>query len=263
MIESSIATAPAPRCKICSQPTAHFIRCDFHANAKLHMGYYARAINPSGVMLDYFRCTGCGFLFTPFMDDWDGSKFAQFVYNKDYPLLDGSYNGHRAGALANILYLGFHDMMGQLDFLDYGGGLGIQSALLAAFGARRSITYDPFAANAKRPEGLFNVVTSLEVLEHSVDPKKTAADLVSLFDHDNGFLFATTELLPDNIATQKDNWWYICPRVGHISFYTPQALGHLFVPHGFKILHVENHSHIIFKKWPIWAQRFFEVSELG
>ncbi|MBI3419504.1 MAG: hypothetical protein HY053_05170, partial [Proteobacteria bacterium] len=143
--QQSSRDAPPP-CKICGRATRFFDSCDFHANVRLHYGYYDKPLTPSGITLDYYRCTGCGFLFTTFMDGWTGQQFAGFVYNKDYPRLDGSYNGYRAGALSNILYLAFHDRLPQLDILDYGGGIGLQSALLSAFGAKRALTYDPFAA---------------------------------------------------------------------------------------------------------------------
>lgn len=247
---------PLPLCKICSTQSVFFDRCDFHQNIKLHKGFHDQPIDPSGLMLDYFRCPQCGFLFTNFMDQWDAAQFATFVYNKDYPVLDGSYHGYRAGALANILYLGFREQLPQLSFVDYGGGLGITSVLLRAFGAGRAETYDPFAAQAKRPEGQFHIVTALEVLEHSINPKETVADLISLVEPDNGLIFFTTEFLPANIEAQRLGWWYVAPRVGHVSFYSQDGLERLFTPHGYRLIHVESHTHIAFKQYPLWAGDF-------
>ena len=244
-----------PLCKICGARTGFFDRCDFHNNAKVHFGYYDLPLKPSGMTLEYFQCSMCGFLFTPHMDQWTGAEFAQQVYNRDYPRIDGTYNGYRAGALANILYLALGDYIPQLDFLDYGGGLGLQSAILKAFGAHSSLTYDPFAAGATRPTGSFNMVTSLEVLEHATDPKKTVADWVSLVNPDSGLVFFTTELLPPDIAQQKCRWWYVNPRVGHISFYTEPALQKLFAPHGMKLAHIEQHTHMAYRQWPVWADK--------
>lgn len=246
----------APLCKICGTRTSFFDRCDFHNNVKVHRGFYDLEIDPSGIMLDFHKCSLCGFIFSPFMDEWDGNQFATFVYNKDYPILDGSYNGYRAGALANVLYLGLRDQLPNLSFLDYGGGLGIQAVLMRAFGAKRSETYDRYAANAKRPEGLFNLVTSLEVLEHSINPKQTVEDLVSFVDADSGMIFFTTECIPEDIDTLRMGWWYVAPRVGHVSFYTRDALKRLFDPYGFKLVHVENHTHLAFRRFPLWATQF-------
>jgi 2-polyprenyl-6-hydroxyphenyl methylase/3-demethylubiquinone-9 3-methyltransferase len=255
-------SASPPPCKICGSVTLFFDRCDFHANAKVHKGYYDVRIEPSGILLDFFACTCCGFIFTPFMDQWVPGDFATYVYNKEYPRLDGSYNGARAGGAANIFYLAFHDYLSQLEFLDYGGGIGFQSALLQAFGAKRALTYDPFASGSTRPEGKFNMVSCLEVLEHSTDPKKTVADLVSFVDKESGLVFVGTECSPPDIARQKCSWWYITPRVGHVSFYTPWAIDAMFAEHGMKVLHLEHHTHIAYQSWPLWANQMFPPENL-
>lgn len=259
----SQVTAAPPRCKICNGETRLFGRCDFHENVKIHYGFFSEGIAKSGVELDYFRCPACGFLFTTFMDDWDGNKFATFIYNKDYPVLDGSFNGARSGALANILYLGFRDSLPELSIMDYGGGSGIATALLSAFGTKRVVTYDPFAAGAKRPEGKFNIVCCFEVFEHATKPKDLVADLMSFVDTDNGFLFMSTEFQPPDIETQKTGWWYIAPRVGHVSFYNQGAFEMLFAAHRLRFLHVERHTHIAFKQWPLWAHHFFPPQTMG
>jgi len=93
-------------------------------------------------------------------------------------------------------------------------------------------------------------------MEHSINPKKIAADLVSFMDDDSSILFITTEIPPADVNEQKTNWWYINPRVGHISFYTDEALKLLFKPYGLQMIHIETHTHILFKKWPIWASQF-------
>jgi 2-polyprenyl-6-hydroxyphenyl methylase/3-demethylubiquinone-9 3-methyltransferase len=246
----------APLCKCCQTQTGFFAQVDLHNNAKLNYGYYSDDLLPSGVMLDYYVCAACGYIFTPFMDMWIAGDFATYIYNKDYPRIDGSYNGFRAGACANIFYLAFHDYLKELSFLDYGGGIGVQSALMQAFGVARSLTYDPFATNASVPDGTFHVVSCLEVLEHTTDPKKTIADLVRFSDPDSGLIFVTTECTPDDIHAQKGAWWYLNPRVGHISFYALSTIDRLFAEHDYHVIHVERHTHVAFKKWPVWAAHF-------
>lgn len=250
----------APLCKVCGSRSQFFDTCDFHANAKAHYGYYDRPLEKSGLSLDYYRCTLCGYMFSPFMDKWGAAEFTQYVYNKDYPRIDGTYNGYRAGALSNILYLSIGEYMPQLAFLDYGGGIGLQAAMIKAFGAKRSLTYDPFASGQQRPEGKFNMVTSLEVLEHATEPKATVADWVSFLDDDSGLVFFTTEFQPPDIAQQKCNWWYVNPRVGHISFYTEDACNRLFAPHGMKLAHIEHHTHMAYRQWPVWADKLLPAA---
>lgn len=251
-----------PRCKICHTESVFLDSCDFHANAKLHRGFFDVHLPATGTLLDYFLCPSCGFMFTPFMDNWGAGDFAKYVYNKDYPLMDGSYNGYRAGAAANIFFLAFHEHMAALDFLDYGGGLGIQSVLVKAFGAKRSFTYDPFAANMQRPEGVFNMVSCLEVLEHSIDPRKTIADLISFADPDSSLIFISTETPPKDIHTQKTHWWYVCPRVGHVSFLSARAMEMVFAEHGWRMVHIESHTHIAYKQWPSWAMNFLPANHM-
>jgi hypothetical protein len=243
-----------PACKLCASSSVFFDSCDFHNNANIHLGYYHMPLPPKGMVVNYYRCTSCGFVFTPLMDDWgQDNLFASFVYNKDYPRVDGTYNGARAGKICNLFYLAFHDHFKQLEFLDYGGGIGLQSALVGAFGAKRSLTFDPFAQNAKRPQGYFHVVSCVEVLEHATHPKAMIADLVSFTHPADGMIFITTECLPDDIAEQKTKWWYVNPRVGHVSFYPKAMLKKLFAAHGYQMAHIANHTHIAFKTWPIWA----------
>ncbi len=244
----------APACKCCNAPSVLFDSCDFHNNANIHMGYYHMPLPPNGLQVPYFRCTSCGFIFTTLMDDWGKDNlFAALIYNKDYPRVDGTYNGSRAGKICNLFYLAFFDHFKQLEFLDYGGGIGLQSALVGAFGAKRSHTFDPFAQNAKRPDGTFHVVSCVEVLEHAIDPKAMVKDLVSFTNPDDGLIFITTEVLPDDIEVQKTKWWYVNPRVGHVSFYPKAMLEKLFAEYGYRMAHIGSHTHIAYKTWPQWA----------
>jgi 2-polyprenyl-6-hydroxyphenyl methylase/3-demethylubiquinone-9 3-methyltransferase len=263
MLESSQPLLSPPACKICGTPSPHFFRCDLHNNAQVHFGLYTGSITPHGAQLDYYRCTNCGFVFSPFMDNWDAQKFATHIYNADYPMLDGTYNGHRAGMMANKLYLGLYDRINQLDFLDYGGGLGLQSNLLQSMGAKRAVTYDQFAAGSIRPTGRFNVTTCMEVLEHATDPQAMAKDLVSLTNLDDGFMIITTQFQPADIDAQKEKWWYVAPRVGHVAFYTQPSFARLFAPWGMKWLHIEDMIHLGFVNWPTWAERVMPRHMMG
>ncbi|NDE91379.1 MAG: class I SAM-dependent methyltransferase [Alphaproteobacteria bacterium] len=250
-----------PACKLCAASSVFFDRCNFHNNAQVHLGYYHMPLPPHELMVDYYRCTACGFMFTPLMDEWGKDNiFATLIYNKDYPRIDGTYNGARAGRICNLFYLAFHDYFKQLEFLDYGGGIGLQSALVGAFGAKRSMTFDPFAQNARRPDGQFHVISCVEVLEHAIDPLAMVADLVS-FNHPDGLIFLTTECLPDDIDVQKTKWWYVNPRVGHVSFFPKAALEKAFAAHGYKMTHIASHTHIAYKTWPIWADHLISEED--
>ena len=79
------ALAGAVPCKVCDSPAVFFDVVDFNKSAG---GY---AFGPSGINLPWHRCDNCGFLFTPFFDDWTPDDFSQFIYNQDYALVDPDY----------------------------------------------------------------------------------------------------------------------------------------------------------------------------
>jgi SAM-dependent methyltransferase len=241
-------------CKICATPAPVFGVCDFHNQAFLHRGFYTESLAPSGEQVTYHRCPSCGFLFTRHMDAWDGAAFLARVYNNDYPLLDTNFVGGRPGGIASFLFSLFSHRIKTLRTLDYGGGNGLLALLLRSFGTRESQTYDPYAAGQTEPVGTFDLVTCYEVLEHSPDPHKTAADIVRFMGPESLLIFST-EMQPDDIETQRLNWWYVNPRVGHVSFHTHETLARLFAPHGLTIESANANLHFAYRTFPDWAER--------
>src|SRR5205085_11099033 len=85
--------------------------------------------------------------------------------------------------------------------------------------------YDPFTS-PQRPAGRFDIITCFETIEHSSSPRETIADLQS-FMRPDGCIIVGTSLQPPNIDELRANWWYIAPRNGHVSIYSPAALERL------------------------------------
>ena len=83
--------------------------------------------------------------------------------------------------------------------------------------------YDPML-HAIRPGGPFDLVTAIEVAEHSVAPLDFFAEMRGFMKPAGALLF-TTALQPPNIRTVKAGWWYIAPRNGHVSVFSENALG--------------------------------------
>jgi len=245
-------------CKICSAKASRFFTCDFHNNTRIHHGLWCSPVNLCGKMVDYFKCQWCGFLFTSLMDDWTNDEFVKRVYNKDYVHLDGDYQGSRSTRVANVFWCAFYKDISNLSFLDYGGGLGVQSDMLKRLGAKYAVSYDPFV-HTQKPEGKFDVVSCGEVLEHTTDPHKTCDDLMNLVK-DDGLIFCTTEIVPHDIEIQKDKWWYVSPRTGHISFYTKECLSLLYKD--MNVVHVGSGIHIVYRKWPKWAETLLPNTEI-
>lgn len=247
-----MATPENIACKVCGARADHFFTADFHKNAKMHYGLYCIDAKSAGRNVDYYRCVSCGFLFTPFFDDWTQEMFEQRVYNKDYPRLDGDYAGQRSASMANTLLLGLIKPTART-YLDYGSGHGICSLLLKKHGVVVADEYDPFTW-PKMPDKRYDVVTCQEVMEHVSSPRQAVQDLLKLREED-GIILATTNLVPDDIEKQKSDWWYCCPRVSHISFYTKKALQKLY--DGLNIVFIGHGMHMVYDKYPEWAEQLF------
>ncbi len=114
------------------------------------------------------------------------------------------------------------DGIGKVRILDYGSGAGGFGDRLGALGRTGVVSYDPFSSPS-RPDGKFDVVTCFEVLEHTVAPRATLADIASFLDPAGCVIFSTG-IQPPKIAEVRGNWWYVAPRNGHASIYTLDAL---------------------------------------
>lgn len=79
-------------------------------------------------------------------------------------------------------------------------------------------SYDPFA-NPKRPEGLFDLVTAFEVVEHSPRPMDTFREMKEFLASDGAILISQT-IQPNNIDDIRCAWWYAAPRNGHVTTYS-------------------------------------------
>jgi 2-polyprenyl-6-hydroxyphenyl methylase/3-demethylubiquinone-9 3-methyltransferase len=176
------------------------------------------------VLVTYLRCSVCQFVFTTFLDDWTSEDFGRFIYNEDYVKVDGEYAGIRpereAAAIAQRLEGRKH-----LRILDYGSGSGRFAAELRSRGFETVQSYDPFSSPV-RPEGMFDVITCFEVLEHTVSPHVCLDDIVS-FLKDGGCILFSTGIQPPNIGELRANWWYVAPRNGHVSIYSLNSLARL------------------------------------
>jgi len=217
-LSRAAGTAGAVTCKVCGGPAPFFDVVDFNKVAG-ETNYYS--FGPSGVHVSYHRCGECGFLFTNFFDDWQAYDFRRFIYNEDYGTVDAEYAGARPRRTAEQIS---KLLAGQenLRVLDYGAGSGLFSHYMADRGFAFVEGYDPFSQPI-RPVGKFEVVTCMEVLEHSPDPVATMRDIVS-FLADDGCIILGQSLQPPEIEKLRANWWYCAPRNGHCSTFDERTL---------------------------------------
>jgi SAM-dependent methyltransferase len=70
----------------------------------------------------------------------------------------------------------------------------------------------------------FDIIVSVEVIEHLIDPLTTFRTIKSWLKPEGVFAFQTACYDPGSDRT----WWYIGPANGHISFYSQEAFDYAF-----------------------------------
>ena len=206
---ANVLTGAVP-CKVCDSPAAFFDVVDFNKSTG---GY---AFGQSGINLQWHRCENCGFLFTPFFDDWSTNDFSRFIYNDDYILLDPDYLSVRPKGMAGHMAAVLADHK-DARILDYGAGANVFAARMTELGFAHVESYDPFSLPA-RPNGRFDIITCIEVIEHAPSPQFILADMRSFLAED-GCILIGESLQPPDIDTVRCGWWYVAPRNGHVSVY--------------------------------------------
>jgi SAM-dependent methyltransferase len=240
---SARSTGPADRaCRLCGASSTSGV-------GTVHGSF-------SGQNYDLRRCISCGFTFIA--DPW--TDFAR-IYDDSY------YTGHGADPLVDY---GFEltdpdrtvrqyewrgitrcvsGLMRGLDgvrWLDFGCGNGglVRHLRLQSDAAAVGFEEGSIASRARElgipilqrdelaeHEGRFDVVTAIEVLEHTVDPIRELREIRQLM-RPGGLLFVTT----GNTAPFVDRlteWRYVTPEI-HISFFDPQTLGYAMRQAGFR-----------------------------
>lgn len=219
-------------CRLCGQPEAVPI-CTIRGRF-------------SGRAFDFYRCSDCAFIFIgdPWVDYGE-------IYNEQYyagkgadPLVD--YLGEVDNSERTIRRLEWRGIFAYVaslteiepttTWLDYGCGAGgLVSFLrekrnLSAVGFEQGWSvprlvdrHVPFITEGQLADhdGQFDVVTAIEVIEHTVDPVAELRRMRRLLKP-SGLLFMTT----GNVGPYRDRlakWRYVVPEV-HISYFEPQTL---------------------------------------
>jgi hypothetical protein len=219
---STDLTADTP-CKICGETAACFDAMDFN-RAVLPENY---PFGFSGVPIYYHRCSGCGLIFTRAFDALQPDAWAKLVYNAAYfATLDPDYQSLRPTLNAELVRaiaraIGRSRVVG----VDYGGGSGALSRLLRADGLTFA-SYDPFDVQDPIEDriGEFSLVSSFEVLEHTVDPLGTMRDMLRLASADAVLILSTQT--SDGLVDDERRlaWNYFGPRNGHVTIYARESL---------------------------------------
>jgi hypothetical protein len=234
---------PTRPCKVCGSDAPLFGVVDF--NRSCGADPYPDGL--TGVPVYWHRCTACGLLFTPAFDRFSGDGWREHVYNPHYyAALDPDYAAVRPGLNAELVRAVCRAQWGgQTLGLDYGGGNGELARRLSVAGLR-FLTHDPYGASDDTAGlvGRFNVLTSFEVLEHTVDPQQTLADLLR-FAAERVVVIASTQCA-DGLVDEHSrlSWNYIAPRNGHVTIYARRTLSELARQHRLDHLAVSRGLHL-------------------
>ena len=241
-------------CKCCGGASSIFGVVDLSKNCREPDGYF---VSFSGIPIYYYKCVDCGFIFTRAFDSVTSDFFKAHIYNEDYLDVDPDYLFARPAANANVVDEVFGAAKSNIRVLDYGGGNGFLAEKLRDFGWANVECYDPFGDKFnRRPDGKFDLLVSFEVVEHSVEPQALINDMAS-FLNDDGLIFFSTLLAPDDIDKLKAGYFYLSPRNGHVCMHTSASLGHVFGTFGMGFGSVSAIYHVACREIPDFARHIF------
>lgn len=239
-------------CKICGAPAKLFDVCDFATYCHRPAG---GAETLSGIAVYYYRCSTCGFMFTPLTDSWSAEDFRSRIYNDEYVKYDPGYADERPRTNAALLTNSFGNHRQSISVLDFGGGNGATTEYLKANGFTNAHSYDPISRpDDPLPAHQFDLVTCFEVLEHANNPMDVVRRLAAL---SKGMVLFSTLVQPADIETQKLRWWYAAPRNGHISLFSRQALTLAWKSVGMTLGSFNDNLHVAFRERPAFAAHLF------
>jgi 2-polyprenyl-6-hydroxyphenyl methylase/3-demethylubiquinone-9 3-methyltransferase len=243
-------------CKCCKNTAYLYGICDFNKSCVEAGGKY---LPHCGIDIYYYKCSNCGFIFTDYFDRYTIEEFKKHIYNEEYAEVDPDYDIIRPQGNAKVISSIFSQFKNEIRIMDYGGGNGVFASNLTQMGLKEVVTYDPFYKEfSEKPVGLYNLITSFEVIEHVPNPYETFERMVSMLDVENGLILFSTLLQPSNIDEVKTNWWYISPRNGHISIHTSRSISLLLNKLGLNFESANAVTHFAFKEIPFFARHLFK-----
>jgi 2-polyprenyl-6-hydroxyphenyl methylase/3-demethylubiquinone-9 3-methyltransferase len=210
---------PVHACKVCRAPAPWIGACDFAKSCSQNW-----RLKPAiGVDVHYHRCPSCGLVFSPSFDQFSLQEWKTHIYNDEYLAIDPDYTGKRGELMAQTVAARFSHAPG-MAVIDYGCGMGIFGARLAALNWPNVTSFDPYVPEfSRRPAAGADLVVACEVLEHAHNPMATFADMASLRT-DRGLIMATLLIPPPEETASILDWWYVAPRNGHVTIHSRKSL---------------------------------------
>ena len=172
----------------------------------------------------YYKCNDTGYIQTekPY---WLAEAYSSAITKLDVGLV---YRNRTLSDYTEGLLLRHFDTISNGKFLDYAGGYGLFTRMMRDKGFDFYNT-DKFCQNIfaefhdlKELNGneKFEMLTAFEVFEHLENPLKEIEEILSYSDN----VFFSTEIIPEDVKTPED-WWYFIPETGqHVSLYSIDSL---------------------------------------
>jgi hypothetical protein len=249
-------------CKICNSGVKLVGSIDANKCCLDRLG--KRTLPISDVMVPYYSCNNCGFIFTSFMDNWTPEDFKRDIYNDDYIRISPPIPGrdivpvketpsYEKGLHIAALFDGSQSEIRVLDF-GAGGNPGPTGQALIDKGFQVH-SYEPYRADCAQPDGKYDLIICIEVLEHCHDLKYVTEFMKRCLSRD-GMIWVQTLVhphpAPDNILSS----WYISPRDGHVSIHTSWSLTLLFNSVGMNFVQTAR-GMFAFRRIPTFRNQIF------
>ena len=249
-------------CKICNSAVKLVGSIDANKCCLDRLG--KRALPISDVMVSYYSCNYCGFTFTNFMDNWAPEDFKRNIYNDDYGWINPPIPGrgivpfketpaYQKGLHIAALFDGSQSEIRVLDF-GAGGNPGPTGQALIDRGFYVH-SYEPFLANCAPPDGKYDLIICIEVLEHCQDLKYVAEFMKRYLSRD-GIIWVQTLVHPHPTPDDILSSWYISPRDGHVSIHTFLSLTLLFKSVGMNFVQTAR-GMFAFRRIPTFSNQIF------
>jgi SAM-dependent methyltransferase len=249
-----VNASPNPPCKICRGSTSFVGSVDFNKSCAEQTGTF---LEPSGIPVNYGRCSVCSFVFTDFCDSWTPQQFRERIYNDDYAKVDPDYCEARPEANARLLLRTFAASRAELSVLDFGSGSGALAEQLRDGGFGSTASYDPFSnPDADALARRYDIVTCFEVLEHHVDPLAAIRQIAGSLN-DEGLVVLSTLVQGLEFEREGIRWWYVGPRNGHVSIFSRTALATAWATAGLTVASMNDDLHVAYRNVPGFAKHLF------
>lgn len=236
------------KCKVCGLTNVNYIG---HVDPnKDVLGRAKTFILKNHNDLHFYKCEDCGFLYTPYFDNWTQKEFEYYIYNDEYILIDPDYTYDRPKRTADW-FVKQRDITKHTRILDFGAGSAVFEKVLKEHYSFTDITsWDPFWHTdiSWHYKDKFDVITAFEVFEHTTDPVDTLMQMIAYLKPATGRIIIST-ITTDIMPIKNDlSFWYIAPRNGHVCMHSNKSLEKLFEKVNMHCDHINNTEHIAYFK---------------